>query len=286
MHRNKSDAPLFSIVTPVYNGIQFLESYVSGLQQQQYCDWEAIVIDDCSTDRTLEILETLVSCDRRFRLARNTWPKKISGPYQARNLGIELARGIWICFLDIDDIWLPCKLARQAHKLQARPQLQLLYSAYWRAARGSCLGYRRPCPPFLRPHHWILVANPVPMLTACVRRDLARASRFQELHHEDYLYWRDLFKFLSKDQVFADAEPLAVYCLRSGSLSSNKWKASLWIWRCYRKFGYPLPLALFAMLLRSLLQFWYLIYQVRVRPLPLDWPGSEKAWPVFKRDSR
>lgn len=274
--------PFFSIITPVFNGVHCLEGYVKGLQQQHCRDWEAIIIDDGSSDGTTALLQRFVVDDSRFRLARNTRPKQIPGPYEARNLGLKLSRGLWICFLDIDDVWFPDKLDQQARLLQARPRLQLLYGSHWRARPGCRHGHRRTHPPLLGPKRWMAVANPVPMLTACVRSDLARASRFKAIHHEDYLYWHALFSRLSADQIHADPQALALYRIDPSSLSANKWRASIWIWRCYRELGYSPLMAAAALALRGLLQLWYALQQLRAIPLPLDWPGSATVWPVIE----
>lgn len=255
----EAPAPLFSIITPVLNGAAHLRRYVQALQQQHCRDWEAIVIDDGSSDGSPALLLQLVAGDSRFRLAHTTASKDIPGPYLARNRGLELACGPWVCFLDVDDLWLPHKLAHQARLLQQRPQLALLYGTHWRARSGSRWARLRRHPPLLPPVLWLRAANPVPMLTACVRRELATAVAFRPLHHEDYVYWQELVAMLSPGQIHADAEPLALYTVAGDSLSANKWQATGWIWRCYRHRGDTRPAAAAALLLRGLLQLWYLL---------------------------
>ena len=261
--------PRFSVITPVRNGLQDIHTYVEGLQSQTYPHWEAIVVDDGSSDGGIEVLQRLTRADPRFRLTQNTLPKLVPGPYQARNVGLGLAQGEFICFLDIDDRWLPHKLAAQATRLDANPQLQLLYAAYLRARRGAASGRIRRSPPLLSPQRWIHLANPVPMLTACVHRNAVLGLRFEPQHHEDYLFWHAVLQRLQPEQVEEDPSPLAIYAIHQGSISSNKLQATGWIWQCYRQFGYSRPLAAAALLGRGLLQAWLIGSETKQDPVPL-----------------
>ena len=94
--------PLVSIITPTYNCEDFISDTIESVVNQTYKNWELLLVDDCSTDRTLEITKQWVVKDRRimsFTLNENSG----SGP--ARNLAIQKAKGDIIAFLDGDDIW-------------------------------------------------------------------------------------------------------------------------------------------------------------------------------------
>jgi teichuronic acid biosynthesis glycosyltransferase TuaG len=246
----------FSVITPVWNGIRHVDSYVRCLRLQTFTNWEAIVIDDGSTDSSSERFQELTAADPRFRLAHNTLKRKLAGPYQARNIGLSLARGQFVCFLDIDDCWLPHKLASQNTHLAANPQTRLLYSAYIRARRGGIVGKYRRTPTVLSPQCWVNFANPVPMLTACVHRETIVGVHFEPCYHEDYLFWHAVIQRLRPEQVAQDPSPLAIYSVHAGSLSANKFRAIGWILQCYRRLGYTNLLAAAALLARGLFQFW------------------------------
>ena len=261
--------PRFSVITPVRNGLRDVHAYAECLKSQTYRHWEAIVVDDGSCDGGIELLQQLTAGDPRFRLTHNTLPKQIPGPYQARNAGLTLARGEFVCFLDIDDRWLPNKLAAQAAQLDANSKLQMVYAAYLRVRRNTNSGRIRRSPPLLSPHSWIRVANPVPMLTACVHRDAIAGVHFEPQHHEDYLFWHAVLLRLQSWQVAEHPDPLAVYTIHNGSISSNKLQATSWIWQCYRRVGYSLPLAALALLGRGLLQAWFMWSESTHPPIQL-----------------
>ena len=97
----------FSIVIPCFNAADTLEATLSSLVAQSFENWEAICIDDGSTDATQALLVDAAARDARIRIASN--PKK--GPSAARNHGaLDLAQGEIIAFCDADDLWSPRKL--------------------------------------------------------------------------------------------------------------------------------------------------------------------------------
>jgi teichuronic acid biosynthesis glycosyltransferase TuaG len=101
--------PIVSIVIPAYNCADYLETTVKSVQIQHYTSWELIIIDDGSTDNTVDVVKKLSETDSRIRLF-----KQANGRQgKARNNGIKNAKGEWIAFLDSDDIWFPEKLKYQ-----------------------------------------------------------------------------------------------------------------------------------------------------------------------------
>lgn len=259
----------FSVITPVLNGASDVFGYVESLKLQTYLNWESIIVDDGSTDATLDLLGEAISGDQRFRLASNSLPRKVSGPYQARNLGLSLAQGDFICFLDIDDRWLPNKLESHASQLLNNDHLRLIYSAYYRAGRGSSYGKLRRILPFYGAKFWVAFINPIPMLTACVSRETIAGLKFEPLHHEDYVFWHAVLSRIDSGCVAKSSIPLAIYCVHGDSLSGNKLEAVGWIWKCYRRFGYGFPLSIMAIVLRGLLQVWIKALEAFEQPSPL-----------------
>ena len=100
---------LVSIVMPSYNTANYIEASIESVRHQTYENWELIIVDDCSTDNTDEIVKPLLS-DARIRYLKN---EKNSGAAISRNRALREAKGKWIAFLDSDDLWLPEKLEKQ-----------------------------------------------------------------------------------------------------------------------------------------------------------------------------
>ena len=99
---------LVSIIMPSYNTAEFIGLSIESVLSQTYTNWELIIVDDCSTDDTEKIVNTFK--DNRIKFSRN---KKNLGAALTRNKALREAKGIWIAFLDSDDIWLPKKLEHQ-----------------------------------------------------------------------------------------------------------------------------------------------------------------------------
>ena len=100
---------LVSIIMPSYNTAQYISETIQSVLGQTYKNWELIIVDDCSTDDTDDILKQYLA-DNRIRYIKN---KVNSGAAVSRNRALREARGKWIAFLDSDDLWLPEKLEEQ-----------------------------------------------------------------------------------------------------------------------------------------------------------------------------
>lgn len=119
--------PLVSIVIPAHNRAALLPRALQSVLAQSYPHWEVLLIDDGSTDGTDDLARTW-----RGRLGgRLTYVRQErQGAGNARNRGIDLARGEFVAFLDSDDEFCPQKLSRQLELFAARPSLGLVYSDY------------------------------------------------------------------------------------------------------------------------------------------------------------
>lgn len=100
---------LVSIIMPSYNTEKYISESIASVQKQTYADWELIIVDDCSTDNTDEIVKPFLS-DKRIKYIKN---ETNSGAAVSRNRALREAKGKWIAFLDSDDLWLPVKLEKQ-----------------------------------------------------------------------------------------------------------------------------------------------------------------------------
>ncbi len=114
--------PLISVVMAAKNYARFLPAAVESVMAQTFADWELVIIDDGSTDRTPTAVRPFLS-DPRIRYFRSDR----LGQSRAKNLGIGLSRGEFIAFLDADDAWLPTKLEKQLALFEGRPEIGVAY---------------------------------------------------------------------------------------------------------------------------------------------------------------
>ena len=110
--------PLISCIVPVFNGERYLGEALDSILAQTYRPIEILVIDDGSTDGTVELVARYGDAIRYVR-------QNNQGAPTARNLGLSMARGGFVAFLDSDDLWHPEKLERQMARFEARPELDL-----------------------------------------------------------------------------------------------------------------------------------------------------------------
>lgn len=107
-------AGLVSIIMPSYNTAEYIAESIQSVLEQSYTDWELIVVDDCSTDNTDEVIKPYLT-DGRIKYFKNG---KNSGAAVSRNHALREAKGKWIAFLDSDDLWMPDKLEKQIRYME------------------------------------------------------------------------------------------------------------------------------------------------------------------------
>lgn len=104
------DHGLVSIITPNWNCAKYICETIKSVQAQTYQNWEMIIVDDCSTDNSEEVVKPFLELDKRIRFLKNG---KNSGAAVSRNYALREAKGCWIAFLDSDDLWDNTKLEKQ-----------------------------------------------------------------------------------------------------------------------------------------------------------------------------
>ncbi|MGB0466074.1 MAG: glycosyltransferase family 2 protein [Pontibacterium sp.] len=115
---NNQNTGLVSVIIPAFNSGLLIGRTIQSVLEQSYTHWEAIVIDDCSTDHTKNVVKSYTEQDSRIKLL--SLDKNNGAPAAPRNTGIQAASGEWVAFLDADDVWHPRKLELQLkHMKQA-----------------------------------------------------------------------------------------------------------------------------------------------------------------------
>lgn len=224
---------MISIVTPVYNAAAFIRETMEMVREQDYTDWELILVDDCSKDNSLEVIENYLKekPDERIRLIKK---EKNEGAALTRNFGIREAKGRYIAFLDADDIWMKKKLQTQMEFME-RTNAGFVFSSYEfgdEEAVGTgrivhvpeSLTYKKAL------SRTVIFTTTVLLDTEKISKDLIYMPNVPS---EDSATW---WQILRAGHVARGIdEVLAIYRRPGKSLSSNKLKAIQRIWYLYRK---------------------------------------------------
>lgn len=237
--------PTISIIMPCLNGIRYLPAAIASVYAQTFEDWELIVIDDGSTDGSESLVRTMSDRDARIVLLRTSGR---TGAAQARNHGLERARGRMVTFLDCDDWWSPTKLAEQMAAM-ADHGAGFCCSPYTVCDEtGRALRLQGVDPP-LTSRRYLRKNFVIGCLTVLV--DTARIGTFQFPVHlqraEDFLLWHELLLRCERQGVpaLATSRPLAFYRVHGSGQSHNKWRHAQAHWQIYsRELRLPLPTAL------------------------------------------
>lgn len=141
-------APKISVLMSVYNGSRYLKESVDSILNQSFTDFELIIIDDCSTDNTWEILTKYAAQDQRIRLFKN---QKNCGLTKSLNCGLKLAKGECIARQDADDISLHKRFEKQIACLNEHPEVILVSCDLELIdSKGNLIGkFQRACNPDL-----------------------------------------------------------------------------------------------------------------------------------------
>ena len=212
---------LVSIIMPSYNTGRFIKETIESVLAQTYTDWELIIVDDCSTDNTDEVVGEFLS-DVRIRYVKND---ANSGAAVSRNRALREARGKWIAFLDSDDLWEPKKLEKQITFMKENGY-HFSYTNYAEIDEESKPLGRRVTGP------WRI--SKLGMYSYCwmgcltVMYDAETVGLVQI----DYAMW---LKVCKKAKCYLLDETLARYRKRSGSISNHGYmKLIKWHYKLYR----------------------------------------------------
>lgn len=227
---------LVSIIMPCYNGEQFIVETIKSVQSQTYTNWELLVIDDGSTDDSVNIVRSFAKEDSRiFQISQ-----KNAGSAVARNNGIKRSKGQYLALLDSDDLWMPDFLNSQINFMKKKDAI-CVCCTYGRIDENSN--------DILKP----VKAKPVITSKDMEAIDyigclagLYDQSKYGKiyLHEElkslldDYAFWIDVVNL--EGVAYGNSELLAKYRLRKNSLTGKKSKlikVHYQFYRNYREFG-------------------------------------------------
>lgn len=232
---------MISIILPAYNAEKYITHAMDSVLFQTYQDWELIVVDDCSTDATARLIEQYL--DPRIHYARNG---KNLGVANSRNIGVQMASGEWIAYLDSDDAWERDKLEQQMKAAEANNAGFLFTASAFMNEDGNRSSYILNVPSTIG-FRELLKQNIISCSSVLIKKELA--ERYPMVHdpkvHEDFVVW---LKILKQEKIAACGinQPLLIYRMRKGSKSGNKWKAAQMTFLAYRRAGVGLFLSCYS----------------------------------------
>lgn len=187
----QNDFGLISIIMAAYNAEKTIEQAINSVLSQTYTNFELLVVNDCSTDRTAELVKSIAAKDSRVRLISNV---KNSGVSYTRKHGLEEAKGSWISILDSDDAWAPEKLEKQID-LQRRTNADLLFTgSAFMDSEGHPIDWYLRAPSEVT-YRQLLKQNVLSNSSALVRKELyAKNYAVGDEMHEDFAIWLSILK--------------------------------------------------------------------------------------------
>ncbi|WP_161636218.1 glycosyltransferase family 2 protein [Saccharicrinis fermentans] len=207
---------MVSIVTPMYNSARFIKTTINSVINQTYENWELLVVDDCSTDGSLEIVKRYINKDDRIKLVELSHNQ---GAGVARNVGIENSKGKYISFLDADDYWEPQKLEIQVD-LISKKQWAGLYSGYNNVDENS-IGNTSFVVPKRINFNLLKYNNYILTSTLIVKKTVVNDIRFPLMRkRQDWIFFLEILKKV--EYLYSSPGCYVNYRKSSNSLSSNK----------------------------------------------------------------
>ncbi len=217
---------LVSIIMPSYNTEKYISDSIKSVQAQTYQNWELIIVDDCSTDNSLDVIRAFN--EQRIQLLQN---EKNSGAAISRNYALREAKGKWIAFLDSDDTWEPLKLEKQIRFMKDN-NYAFTFTDYRICLNGEWLPYINTGPNKVNKRK---MYNYCYFSTITVMYDREKIGLIQiaDLRkNNDYAMW---LKIIEKSDAYRLPECLSYYIKHDGSVSSGKkLKLIKWHYKLFR----------------------------------------------------
>ncbi len=231
---------LVSIITPSYNSEKFISETIQSVQNQTYKNWEMLIVDDFSQDKTVEIIKNFSKNDNRISqiaLSENL------GTGNARNIALKAAKGRYIAFLDSDDLWKPNKLEKQLDFL-VKNKLPFTFSFYECInEEGKSLKKMIKSPKILS-YNQLFFCNYVGNLTGIYDTSFFGKIPILSIRkRQDWMLWLTVLKKIKTAQPVP--ESLAFYRIRQNSLSASKFdllKHNFAVYRDFHRFNLPISL--------------------------------------------
>lgn len=218
---------MVSIITPAHNSEKYIKQTIESVLNQTYQNWELIIIDDYSSDNTVEIAKQYQ--DYRIKIIS----LKINvGAAEARNIGLRMAKGKYIAFLDSDDLWKKDKLEKQL-KFMIENNYAFSFSSYQLMNEDGTITTKTVRAPSVLTYDKYLKNTAIGCLTVIIDKEKTGYFEFPQIKSShDMALWLNIMK--RGFNAYGYSEVLAYYRLTNNSISSNKIKSAKTVWKVYR----------------------------------------------------
>ena len=221
---------LVSIITPSFNSSRFISDTIQSVLAQDYINWEMIIVEDCSSDTSVEIINKFIEKDSRIQLI----VLDINvGAAEARNIAIKKSKGRYIAFLDSDDIWLPKKLSIQI-QFMVENNYGFTFSSYNIMNENGQLIPKAIYVPMSIDYNGYLKNTIIGCLTVVIDKEKVGCFEMPIIKSShDMALWLLIMKRGYK--AYGIQENLATYRLVSTSNTAKKIEAAKDVWKVYRE---------------------------------------------------
>ena len=247
--------PLISIITPAYTAAEYIRFTIESVLAQTWQNWEMVIADDCSKDRTQDIVLEYAAKDPRIRYVRH---EVNGGPAKTRNTALLNAKGRFVAFLDSDDLWLPQKLEHQIQFMLAK-KAGMSYTLYRRFRTGDPEPGRLIVLPEVFYYETLLKNTGIAgCSTVMLDKEITGDILFPLVRPEDFALWLSILK--RNIPAYGLMEDLVRYRVSLTSVSGNKLRSAKWTWNVYRNVEkLSLPYAIWCFLnysTRAFIRYW------------------------------
>lgn len=221
------ESPIISVIIPIYNNAQFIEKAINSVLAQKV-PLEIIIIDDCSTDYLNEVISKYLSLPNVLYIKNNN----NLGVAKSRNIGVNIAKGKYIAYLDADDWWQPTKLEKQLKVIESSQYVLCYTGREIVKADGSKTGKIIPVKKLIN-YKKLLLHNCISCSSVLISTDIAKEIPMSnDEFHEDFINWLRILK--KYGHAYGINEPLLIYRESKNGKSRNHIKSARMTFGVYR----------------------------------------------------
>ena len=222
------------IILPNYNSSEFIEKTIDSVIGQTHKNWNLIIVDDCSDEKTKKILNKY-SQNKNIQIV---FLDKNKGAAFCRNHALELSKSEYVAFLDSDDVWFPDKLIKQINFMK-KNNYNFTYTNYtpYKDERSIDMSNQNSIRPRAKYNFENFIKDTsIATSTMMIKGELARKYKFTDTKIcEDYFYKCSILKEI--EYAYCLNESYTLYRIRKDSLQSKKLRNLYWIWKINSKFN-------------------------------------------------